>query len=102
MLRLCSAVVIHPILGWRSVRVSEGSERQFSVCRGRGEFWGVLSSGAEFWIVLVTHNLTPSMTSARGAWTIAADSRFYHNDMGNIHCGTNVKRAIPSYKWWEK
>ena len=30
-----------------------------------------------------------------------ADSRYYHDGCGNIHCGTNVRRTIPSYKWWE-
>jgi len=29
-----------------------------------------------------------------------ADSRYYHYG-GNIHCGTNVQRVIPDYKWWE-
>jgi hypothetical protein len=34
--------------------------------------------------------------------TIMADSRFYHWWGGDIHCGTNVQRVIPSsYKWWE-
>ncbi len=29
-------------------------------------------------------------------------SRFYHNGQGDIHCGTNVRREIPSsYDWWE-
>ena len=32
---------------------------------------------------------------------VAADSRWYHNSQGNIHCGTNVRRAIPAYLWWE-
>jgi len=41
---------------------------------------------------------------ARAGYTsvIEADSRWYHNSQGNIHCGTNVRRAIPAYLWWEK
>jgi hypothetical protein len=30
------------------------------------------------------------------------DDRIYSNGCGSLHCGTNVQRAIPSYKWWEK
>ncbi len=30
-----------------------------------------------------------------------ADSRFYHHFGGDVHCGTNVKRNIPDYRWWE-
>ena len=30
-----------------------------------------------------------------------ADSRVYHNGLGDIHCGTNVQRVIPDYNWWE-
>lgn len=30
-----------------------------------------------------------------------ADSRFYHDSAGNLHCGTNVVRALPAGKWWE-
>jgi hypothetical protein len=29
------------------------------------------------------------------------DSRFYHNRQGDIHCGTNVCRVRPEYKWWQ-
>ena len=36
------------------------------------------------------------------ATVISADSRPYHDGDGNIHCGTNVRRAIPAYLWWEK
>lgn len=32
---------------------------------------------------------------------ITADSREYHNNVGDIHCGTNVVRVIPGYNWWE-
>ncbi|MCX5636273.1 MAG: protein-arginine deiminase family protein [Planctomycetota bacterium] len=33
---------------------------------------------------------------------IESDSRFYHQGIGDIHCGTNVQRVIPnSYNWWE-
>jgi len=30
-----------------------------------------------------------------------ADSRFYHHFCGDVHCGTNTKRVIPTYKWWD-
>jgi hypothetical protein len=30
-----------------------------------------------------------------------ADSRYYHNRDGDIHCGTNVRREVPAYNWWE-
>lgn len=30
-----------------------------------------------------------------------ADSRYYHHGSGDIHCGTNVQRTRPTYKWWE-
>ena len=38
-----------------------------------------------------------------------ADSRFYHNWSGDIHCGTNKQRTIPpgpqedppGYDWWQ-
>lgn len=33
---------------------------------------------------------------------IRADARVYHNNCGSIHCGTNVRREIPIFKWWEK
>ncbi|MBB5353896.1 hypothetical protein HNR46_004161 [Haloferula luteola] len=26
----------------------------------------------------------------------------YHTALGEIHCGSNVKRMLPSWKWWEK
>ena len=29
------------------------------------------------------------------------DSLPYHNNIGDIHCGTNVRRVIPIYKWWQ-
>ncbi len=33
---------------------------------------------------------------------VKADSRYYHNGSGNIHCGTNVRRTVPTgYQWWE-
>ncbi|MCP4379472.1 MAG: hypothetical protein GY794_25285, partial [bacterium] len=32
---------------------------------------------------------------------VSADSRDYHPS-GSVHCGTNVIRSIPSYKWWVK
>jgi hypothetical protein len=32
---------------------------------------------------------------------ISADSTYYHDWDGDIHCGTNVKRWIPTYSWWE-
>lgn len=33
---------------------------------------------------------------------IFTDARWYHNDEGLAHCGTNVLRAIPGYSWWTK
>ena len=30
-----------------------------------------------------------------------SDSSFYHDSSGDIHCGTNVQRERPMYKWWE-
>lgn len=30
------------------------------------------------------------------------EERAYHNRMGSIHCGTNVRRAIPGGNWWEE
>jgi protein-arginine deiminase len=29
------------------------------------------------------------------------DWDLYHRNMGEVHCGTNAYRAIPSAKWWE-
>ena len=29
-----------------------------------------------------------------------ADTRYYHDGKGDIHCGTNVQRVIPTYNWW--
>jgi hypothetical protein len=26
----------------------------------------------------------------------------YHRRMGEVHCGSNVKRTLPSWKWWEE
>jgi protein-arginine deiminase len=25
----------------------------------------------------------------------------YHRNLGEVHCGSNVFRAIPTAKWWE-
>jgi protein-arginine deiminase len=39
--------------------------------------------------------------------TIGLDARFvddwdtYHTWIGEIHCGTNVKRSVPATKWWD-
>jgi len=33
---------------------------------------------------------------------LLVDSRYYHNGYGDVRCGTNAKRAIPTYNWWEK
>ncbi len=30
------------------------------------------------------------------------DTWWYHLGNGEIHCGTNVIRTIPSDPWWEK
>ncbi len=30
-----------------------------------------------------------------------ANSLRYHDKGGDIHCGTNVQRTRPTYKWWE-
>ncbi|MEW5818431.1 MAG: protein-arginine deiminase family protein [Spirochaetota bacterium] len=30
------------------------------------------------------------------------DWNTYHNEEGEIHCGTNVKRTPPGVKWWEQ
>ena len=32
---------------------------------------------------------------------VYADARVYHDAGGNLHCGTNVARALPAGKWWE-
>ena len=32
---------------------------------------------------------------------IDADSYRYYYRCGDIHCGTNVQRERPTYKWWE-
>lgn len=31
---------------------------------------------------------------------IMADARWYHNNCGSLHCGSNVQRGIPTYLWW--
>ena len=31
----------------------------------------------------------------------AEDWDLYHRAMGEIHCGTNATRAVPTAKWWE-
>ncbi len=28
------------------------------------------------------------------------DFELYHSNLGEVHCGSNVKRAIPRYDWW--
>ena len=30
------------------------------------------------------------------------DEHIYHDRYGSVHCGTNSRREIPSYNWWEK
>ena len=30
------------------------------------------------------------------------DWNLYHAQAGEVHCGSNVQRAIPSFKWWEQ
>jgi hypothetical protein len=25
----------------------------------------------------------------------------YHVQFGNVHCGTNVRRSVPSNNWWQ-
>jgi hypothetical protein len=32
---------------------------------------------------------------------VYTDTRLYHNASGDLHCGTNAIREIPSLKWWE-
>jgi hypothetical protein len=32
---------------------------------------------------------------------LTADSLAYHNNQGNVHCGTNVIRELPAYDWWD-
>ena len=32
---------------------------------------------------------------------VEVDSRLYHNGSGNIHCGTNVIRSLPTDNWWD-
>ena len=29
------------------------------------------------------------------------NSIFYHNNVGNSHCATNVRRELPPLNWWE-
>jgi hypothetical protein len=26
----------------------------------------------------------------------------YHRWKGGVHCGSNVKRKLPDYNWWDK
>ena len=33
---------------------------------------------------------------------IMADARYYHDNYGSLHCGTNVQRILPALNWWEK
>jgi hypothetical protein len=42
-------------------------------------------------------------TFQRAGYTnvVFADGRWYHNSGGNIHCGTNVTRRLPTTNWWE-
>ncbi len=30
------------------------------------------------------------------------DWDLYHRQQGEVHCGSNVKRELPTYNWWEK
>lgn len=32
---------------------------------------------------------------------VPVDSRYYHANCGDVHCGTNVLRALPTYDWWD-
>jgi protein-arginine deiminase len=29
------------------------------------------------------------------------DWDLYHRMLGEVHCGSNAKRALPSVNWWE-
>jgi protein-arginine deiminase len=33
--------------------------------------------------------------------TLVDDWDTYHRYRGEVHCGTNAKRAIPATSWWE-
>ncbi len=32
---------------------------------------------------------------------VTVDSRIYEENGGSVHCGTNARREIPTYNWWE-
>jgi len=50
---------------------------------------------------ILMHYTREAMELAGYTNIVAPDSRVYHNGVGNIHCGTNARRTIPAYNWWE-
>ena len=47
--------------------------------------------------------LAESIKDALKATTIFVDDwDFYHRAKGGVHCGSNVKRELPTYNWWEE
>ncbi len=47
-----------------------------------------------------TLEATLATASIRVVWI--EDWNLYHAEAGEVHCGSNVQRAIPAFKWWEQ
>jgi protein-arginine deiminase len=58
---------------------------------------GPLINGQDIFKVAMQNALTPFGVTVR----FAEDWDTYHRNLGEVHCGTNTTRAIPTAKWWE-
>lgn len=58
---------------------------------------GPVINGQDVFRKALADALAPHGVTAR----FAEDWDDYHINMGEVHCGTNTTRAIPTAKWWE-
>ena len=58
---------------------------------------GPVVNGADIFQVAMAEALAPLDITVH----FAEDWDTYHRQMGEVHCGTNAARRIPTTKWWE-
>jgi protein-arginine deiminase len=58
---------------------------------------GPVINGQDIFKVAMQNALQPYGVTVR----FAEDWDTYHRNLGEVHCGTNTTRAIPTSKWWE-
>lgn len=67
---------------------------------------GTVFTGDPYGPVVLQEDILSEYVSLAFIWAgyedvMFVDSRTYHDAMGDVHCGTNARRSIPSYNWWE-